>query len=193
MEDEKTLAWKVDAAFRQAAYKVIQRAKNAGSLVVIWEEDQIKEVPPEELESRISDQWPKEKKSVPYPNSLYSSDSCLERRLRMNDIPFTEIQSEALRQIKSRVMADFAVVDFVLYGSTARGEADNESDVDIMIVLSEPISRFKRHEITDIVFDANLQFGTNFSTLVVDQESWDTGMMSVLPLRDEIIRDGIHL
>ena len=111
----------------------------------------------------------------------------------MNDIPITKRQSEALRQIKSRVMDDFVVVDFVLYGSTARGEADEESDVDIMIVLSEPISRIKRHEITDIVFDANLQFGTNFSTLVVDQESWDTGIISVLPLRDEIIRDGIHL
>jgi len=111
----------------------------------------------------------------------------------MKKILISPTQSEALHQIKSRVMADFVVVDFVLYGSTARGEADEESDVDIMIVLSEPISRFKRHEITDIVFDANLQFGTNFSTLVVDQESWDVGMMSVLPLRDEIIRDGIRL
>ncbi len=60
MEDENTLAWKVDAAFRQAAFKVIQRAKNAGSLVVIWEDDQIKEVPPEELESRITAQLPPE-------------------------------------------------------------------------------------------------------------------------------------
>ncbi len=107
----------------------------------------------------------------------------------MNDIHISKRQSKAFVQIKSRVMADFAVVDFVLYGSTSRGEADKESDVDIMIVLSAPISRFKRHEITDIVFDANLQFGTNFSTLVVDQESWNTGMMSVLPLRDEIIPD----
>ena len=65
--------------------------------------------------------------------------------------------------------------------------------VDIMIVLSEPISRLKRHEITDIVFDADLQFGTNFSTLVVDQESWDTWMMSVLAIKDEIMRDGIRL
>jgi len=45
---------------------------------------------------------------------------------------------------------------------------------------------------TDIVFDVNLQFGTNFSTLVVDQESWEAGIISVLPLRNEIIRDGIR-
>jgi uncharacterized protein len=111
----------------------------------------------------------------------------------MNEIPISAKESEALRLIKTKVTAAFPVVDFVLYGSAARGGADEESDMDLMIVLSEPISRFRRHEITDIVFDVNLEFGTNFSTLVVDQESWETGMLSVLPLRDEIIRDGIHL
>ncbi|EFK05677.1 toxin-antitoxin system, toxin component family protein [delta proteobacterium NaphS2] len=111
----------------------------------------------------------------------------------MGKIQLSSTQSEALDLIKKKVMAGFPVVDFVLYGSTARGDADEESDQDLMIIISEPISRFKRHEITDIVFDVNLQFGTNFSTLVVDQESWDTGMISVLPLKDEIMRDGIRL
>jgi len=111
----------------------------------------------------------------------------------MNETSLSSTQSEALREIKARVMAGFPVVDFVLYGSAARGEADEESDMDLMIVVSEPITRFKRHEITDIVFEVNLHFGSNFSTLVVDQESWETGMISVLPLRDEILREGIRL
>lgn len=111
----------------------------------------------------------------------------------MGKIQLSSTQSEALRQIKTKVMARFPVVDVVLYGSVARGEGDDESDVDLMIVIREPINRFRRHEITDIVFDVNLKFGTNYSTLVVDQESWDTGMISVLPLRDEIMRDGIRL
>lgn len=111
----------------------------------------------------------------------------------MNDMPLSTNQLAAMRLIKNRVMDLFDVVEFVLFGSAARGEADEESDLDLMIVVSKPLSRARRHEITDIVFEVNLEFGTNFSTLVVDQESWKTGMMSVLPVKDEITRDGIRL
>ena len=111
----------------------------------------------------------------------------------MNTTPLSSRQSQALNEIKRKVNQKFTVEDYFLYGSIARGEADEESDLDLLIVTSEILTRFKRHEITDIVFEVNLQFGTNFSTLVVDQESWETGMISVLPLRNEILREGIRL
>ena len=52
-EKDTFMVEKVDGAIRQAADKVLERAKQTGSLVVIWEDDQIKEVPPEELELRM--------------------------------------------------------------------------------------------------------------------------------------------
>jgi predicted nucleotidyltransferase len=111
----------------------------------------------------------------------------------MNPLPITPPQHEALNEIKRRVRERFLVVDILLYGSGARGEADEESDLDLLIVTAQQLTRFKRHEITDIVFEVNLQHDTNFSTLVVDQKTWETGMLSVLPLRDEIMRDGIRV
>jgi predicted nucleotidyltransferase len=112
---------------------------------------------------------------------------------QVKEIPITPRQAEALSEIKRRLLERFDIKTLVLYGSAARGQADEESDVDLLVVTSEPLTRFARHEITDIVFEVNLRYDTNFSTLVVDLKSWETGIISVLPLRDEILRDGIRL
>jgi predicted nucleotidyltransferase len=81
----------------------------------------------------------------------------------------------------------------VLFGSLARGQADEESDVDLLVVTARRLTRWERHEITNVVFEVNLRYDTNFSTLVVDAESWETGIVSVLPIRDEIRRDGVQV
>jgi len=112
---------------------------------------------------------------------------------QIDDIPITPEQLAALREIKQRLLETFEIKAIVLYGSFARGQADDESDIDLLVVTARPLTRFERHEITDIVFEVNLRHDTNFSTLVVDVESWETGIASVLPIRDEIIRDGIQI
>ena len=111
----------------------------------------------------------------------------------INTIPITPKQFQALSEIKRRLLEKFDIKTLVLYGSVARGQADEESDADLLVVTSKPLTRFERHEITNVVFEVNLQYDTTFSTLVVDIKSWETGIISVLPVRDEIIRDGIQV
>jgi predicted nucleotidyltransferase len=111
----------------------------------------------------------------------------------IDDILMAPEQREALAEIKRKVLEKFDIKAIVLYGSYARGQGDEESDVDLLVVTGRPLTRLERHEITDAVFEVNLQHDTNFSTLVVDQKSWEEGIISVLPIRDEIIRDGIQI
>jgi len=49
-EKNESLSEKADAAFRQAASKVVQRAKQTDTPVVVWEEGHVKEVPADQLE-----------------------------------------------------------------------------------------------------------------------------------------------
>ena len=111
----------------------------------------------------------------------------------INEILIHPRQSAALAEIKKRIFQRFKVKALVLYGSAVRGQADEESDLDLLVVTSDPLTRFERHEITNIVFEVNLQYETNFSNLVVDQKSWESGPISVLPLRDEIMKNGIQV
>lgn len=45
------LSYKADAAFRQAAKKIIERAKQTHTPVVVWEEGHVKEIPSDHFET----------------------------------------------------------------------------------------------------------------------------------------------
>lgn len=78
----------------------------------------------------------------------------------------------------------------ILYGSIVRGESNEESDIDFLVLTRRPLTRYERHQITDIVFEINLEFETNISTLVVDHNTWTTGTIAVLPIHAEIEEEG---
>lgn len=112
---------------------------------------------------------------------------------RLDDISLSPNQQQALAEVRRRLLNYFDVEEIVLYGSVARGEADQESDLDLLVVTAKPLTRIERHKITDAVFEVNLRLDTNLSTLVVDRDSWEAGIVSVLPIRDEILEEGIPL
>lgn len=102
-------------------------------------------------------------------------------------------QHQALHALKDKLPHIVRIVHLLVYGSVARSESDEESDLDVLVLTERPLSRFKRHEITDAVFEINLHYRTNISTLVVDRHSWETGPISVLPIHAEIQKDGMPL
>ncbi|MBC7264046.1 MAG: nucleotidyltransferase domain-containing protein [Chloroflexi bacterium] len=112
---------------------------------------------------------------------------------RLEDIALTPNQHQALAELRRRLFEEFEIEALILYGSVARGEADEESDFDLLVLTTHPLARPARHKITDVVFEVNLRYDTNFSTLVIDRRSWEIGAVAVLPLRHEIIKDGIPL
>ena len=44
---------KVDGAIRQATIRILEKAKQTHTPLVVWEDNQIKEVPPEKMEMRM--------------------------------------------------------------------------------------------------------------------------------------------
>ena len=102
-------------------------------------------------------------------------------------------QKDALRKIKSKICEAFPIQNIILFGSVAAGDSDSESDIDLFIITDTILSRSERHRITDMVFEVNLEFNTNFSTLVVDRENWESGVFSVLPVKEEIVNNGIEV
>ena len=47
---EGSLSEKADAAFERVVKKVLERARQTGTPVVLWQDEQVKLIPPEEVE-----------------------------------------------------------------------------------------------------------------------------------------------
>lgn len=103
----------------------------------------------------------------------------------------THVQQQALLDFRRKLYNTFEVESLILYGSAVRNAMDEESDIDLLVLTKHALSRIERHQITDLVFDINLEYGTNFSTLVVDHTSWESGAISILPIHSEISKEGI--
>lgn len=81
---------------------------------------------------------------------------------------------------------------FILFGSRARGDYDNESDIDIAIIVPG-LTRDLKNEILNKVTDIELKYLTPLSTLVISEE--DFGLLKKRERRIalDIEREGIPL
>ena len=112
----------------------------------------------------------------------------------MSDLPaLTPAEAETLLSARRLLFATFPVEKVVLFGSKARGDAGEESDVDVLVITSRRLTRADRHRLGDAVYDLGLKTGVFPSTIVVCAEDWESGRFRVLPLNQEIEEQGVVL
>jgi predicted nucleotidyltransferase len=114
-------------------------------------------------------------------------------RRTLADLKLDDRIRAAIEAAREQLTARFEIDRMLLYGSVARGEADEESDVDLLIVLRNPPDLPLKNEISSLLFHINLEYDTNLSGLIVDRGAWEHGMISAMPIHGEIDETGIPL
>ena len=109
----------------------------------------------------------------------------------LDQIELNEKDRRAIEAAARILRERFPVERVVLFGSKARGDDDPESDIDLLVLTSRPMSWQERDEITHALFELGLDMEVMFSTLVVDLQEWNEGLYQVMPIRAEIDRDGV--
>ena len=80
-----------------------------------------------------------------------------------------------------------------LFGSKATGMSDEESDLDILVLLTCPVSEETRKQIVHKVFEINLFYESNLSVLIVSKDEWGRSPLSLLPIHATIEQEGVAL
>ena len=104
----------------------------------------------------------------------------------MNDPMYDELVRGLLSILSSQA------VQIVLYGSTARGTADPESDIDIALFINDRLTSRQEDRLSDLVVNMNLKYNKVFSVVDIDQRTY-LKWKSVTPFYQNVDREGIVL
>lgn len=80
----------------------------------------------------------------------------------------------------------------ILYGSYARGDFDENSDVDVMVLTSLAESDIKPIEymLYDAAFDFLMEYGVDISVIVENEEHFQY-WLGALPFYDNVEKEGV--
>jgi len=78
----------------------------------------------------------------------------------------------------------------ILYGSVARGEAGQESDIDLLIIV--PNGKIRKHAL-HLSYDADLEYGTVTSHIYMTTQELECYLSWGDPFLEEVLKEGIIL
>lgn len=84
-------------------------------------------------------------------------------------------------------------IELFLFGSAARGESSELSDVDVLILLKKPVSTAVEEEIYDIAYEIGLEFDIVFGIIVHTKKEWEKLSNVQSPLVVEIKKEGVKI
>ncbi|MBO7489210.1 MAG: nucleotidyltransferase domain-containing protein [Bacteroidales bacterium] len=101
-------------------------------------------------------------------------------------------RDNVLEMIRTTVRATEPDAEIILYGSRARGDAREDSDWDIIVLLNKPpMPHNERYEIACDLWDKGFDIGEEINTFVYTKDQWDSAPPSLF--KHNVREEGIRL
>ncbi|HMN42526.1 MAG TPA: nucleotidyltransferase domain-containing protein [Phycisphaerales bacterium] len=84
--------------------------------------------------------------------------------------------------------SQFGATSVILFGSVARGEAREDSDVDLLVLLPREVTFVERFAISGALSPLGRAHDVLFNTVVAEEAAWPS---RPFPLSEHVRRDGI--
>jgi len=102
--------------------------------------------------------------------------------------------NKALEGLKGRIIKRFGnLSEIFLFGSVARGDYDEESDIDVLILIPGEVDNSIREEVSFEAFEAGLKYDVVFGTIVYSLDFWNSEQAQVMPLYKNIEKESINI
>ena len=101
---------------------------------------------------------------------------------------------KALQALKQGLVHRFGTyVELRIFGSVARGDYREYSDIDILVVLPDKVDNAVEEQVFDMAYDIELEYGLVIGTIVYSRDFWYSDRAAVMPLYKNIQREGLFV
>lgn len=83
----------------------------------------------------------------------------------------------ALIHLQQRLALVFQLNELIIFGSKARGDNNEWSDLDVLVLVEDEKNWHNRELLSDIVYEINLQYDTQFSALYYSAFQYVTALI----------------
>lgn len=83
--------------------------------------------------------------------------------------------------------------EVILYGSRARGEAEPDSDYDLLILVDGEVTLEREDIFRRRLFPIELETGAVLTIILMNRKDWSSPLYSAMPLCQNIKKEGIIL
>ncbi len=105
-------------------------------------------------------------------------------------MPTAQNDLQTARMLKDRVLKLSPLIDFRLFGSRARGEADEFSDMDIFMEF-ETVDRELKQKVKNAAWEMTLETGIVVTTLLFSRDEIENSALRSSPIVRVIMEEGI--
>ncbi len=101
---------------------------------------------------------------------------------------------ELIRQINSELQKKFKekLAKIVLFGSYARGDYDNESDIDILVLVEDDEPKKYSDEIVDFEVDLTIKYGV-LPSIILRDINYFYENKEIIPFYRNVEREGVEI
>ena len=96
-----------------------------------------------------------------------------------------------MERLKLLISGRLPLHQMVLFGSRARGDAEPDSDFDVLVVLDGPADRSARETVSDCAWETGLEHGMVIVPIVVSRDEWERGPERYSLLAEAIRAEGV--
>jgi predicted nucleotidyltransferase len=98
-----------------------------------------------------------------------------------------------LKQVKETVHEIEPDATIIMYGSRSRGDADEDSDWDFLILIKSPTEYQITEKIRNHLYDIELQSNEILSSIIRNDEEWHSPKFMCTPFYKNVSKEGIVL